>query len=381
MRHKRKIAAVAMLLMTGTGNALAAGIPVFDRALVNQESDILDALNADLTTQDQKRSRAGQLLDLDADIIKELDRLIDAGSVPAESTEKTIDTLEKGAGEDKAAVSQLYNPDDTNPAAAQTFGDAAPTVEDVIIAGAKATYGNAGVSAAGLSQAQWRALLQALIWQESRFNAHVTSPVGAYGLTQLMPGTASDMGVNPAYRTDPNAQVRGGANYLGNMLIMFNGNVVHGLAAYNAGPGNVRKHNGVPPFKETQHYVQVIPKKYNEYLALIGGIDATGTIDPVLASSANFSMSSDNAMAYGANLNAEIAAIAYRVKAIMIQMENNTNPAKAWVINTYARAEMERIMVLRLRLLAAQTKQVSADALQQAALRAGERAYMTFSNQ
>jgi hypothetical protein len=72
------------------------------------------------------------------------------------------------------------------------------------------------------------------------------------------------------------------------MLNMFDGNIIHALAAYNAGPGNVQNHGGVPPFAETQHYVVVIPQQYNSYLAAVGGIDALGTIDPVLLANACF---------------------------------------------------------------------------------------------
>ncbi len=164
------------------------------------------------------------------------------------------------------------------------------------------------------------------------------------------------------------------------MLSMFDGNIVIALAAYNAGPGNVQKYGGVPPFKETQHYVQVIPTKYNEYLASIGGVDALGTIAPVDAAGANLAMMGDGASAYGGNMAQEIAAIAHRLTAILRQMEQNQNPTQAWALNSSARAEMARIMTLRVRVLAANTKTVTAEALQQAAAHAEERNYMTFSN-
>jgi hypothetical protein len=212
------------------------------------------------------------------------------------------------------------------------------------------------------------------------FNPHAGSPKGAYGLTQLMPGTAKELGVDPDYRTNPSSQVYGGATYLARMLSMFDGNIVLGLASYNDGPGNVQKYGGVPPFKETQHYVQVIPTKYNEYLAAIGGVDALGTIAPVNAAGANLAMMGDGASAYGGNMAQEIAAIAHRLKAILSQMEQNQNPTQAWALNSYARAEMARIMTLRVRVLAANTKTVSAEALQQAAAHTEERNYMTFSN-
>ncbi|KEJ93601.1 hypothetical protein SUH3_21705, partial [Pseudosulfitobacter pseudonitzschiae] len=118
--------------------------------------------------------------------------------------------------------------------------------------------------------------LQALIWQESRFTIGARSPVGAYGLTQIMPGTASDLGINPEYYDSPYLQVHGGARYLATQLNTFDGNIINALAAYNAGPGWVFEYGGVPPFRETQHYVSVIPERYNLYLSRIGGIEALG---------------------------------------------------------------------------------------------------------
>ncbi len=381
MRRLPVTKAVAVAgLCASTVIASAQGVPIIDGNLLKQNLAILTEQERDLGRQQGKLSRAEAQLQLDAEIIAELDKLIDAGSLPAENTTDMVQTLEDGAGQPAASVENLYNPQDKNPAADKTFGDAALTVEEVIIAGAKATYSHAGVSKAGLSQAQWRALLQAMIWQESRFNPFTGSHVGAWGLTQLMPGTAKEVGVAGDYRTNPYSQVVGGATYLARMLSMFDGNIVLSLAAYNAGPGNVQKYGGVPPFKETQHYVQVIPAKYNEYLAAIGGVDALGTIEPVDAAGANLAMMGNGSSAYGGNTAQEIAAIAHRLKAIISQMEQNQNPSQAWALNTYARAEMGRIMALRVRVLAAETKTVSAEALQQAAAHAEERNYMTFSN-
>ena len=218
-----------------------------------------------------------------------------------------------------------------------------------------------------------------MIWQESRFNPFIGSDAGAWGLTQLMPGTADEVGVGGDYRTNPYSQVVGGATYLARMLNRQNGNIVIALAAYNAGPGNVDKYGGVPPFKETQHYVQVIPQKYNEYLSKIGGVDALGTIDPVLASGANFAIAADGLASYAANA-AEIAVIAQRLKDVILQMKANKNPSQAWVLNSYARAEMARIMALQTRVLAVKSRMVSAEAMQEAAAAASERKYMIFSN-
>lgn len=367
-------------LCISTALVFAQGVPIIDGNLLKQNLAIHAEQERDLGRQQGRLSRAEALLQLDAEIIAELDKLIEAGTLPAASTAEMVQTLEEGAGDPQASANSLYNPADTNPAAGKSFGDAAPTVEEVIIAGTKATYSHAGVSKAGLSPAQWRALVQAMIWQESRFNPFVGSHAGAWGLTQLMPGTAAEVGVASDYRTNPYSQVVGGATYLARMLSMFDGNIVLALAAYNAGPGNVQKYDGVPPFKETQHYVQVIPAKYNEYLAAIGGVDALGTIDPVDAAGANLAMMGDGSAAYGGNMVQEIAAIAHRLKAIISQMEQNQNPSQAWALNTYARAEMARIMALRVRVLASENKTVSAEALQQATAHAEERKYMTFSN-
>jgi soluble lytic murein transglycosylase-like protein len=98
-------------------------------------------------------------------------------------------------------------------------------------------------------------LLEAVVWQESRWNPRAVSPVGAKGLAQLMPGTARDMGVNP---DDPLANLEGGARYLRLMLNMFGGDLEKALAAYNAGPARVAKANGIPRIRETQNYVSAI---------------------------------------------------------------------------------------------------------------------------
>lgn len=359
----------------------AQGVPIVDGNLLQQNLLILSEQQRDAARQGERLSRSSALLRLNAEIIADLDRLIDLGSLPSTSTGDMIAGLEAGSGQPAASADSLYNPDDQNPAADKLFGDAALTVEQVIIAGAKATFGHAGITRAGLSLVQWRALLQAMIWQESRFNPFVGSHAGAWGLTQLMEGTAKEVGVDPEYRTDPYSQVIGGATYLARMLQGESGNIVIALAAYNAGPGNVDKYGGVPPFKETQHYVQVIPKKYNEYLGMIGGVDALGTIDAVSAAGANLAFTADASASYGSNMAAEIARIAHRLKSILIEMEQNQNPTQAWALNSYARAEMARIMALRVRVLAAETMTVSADVLHEAAIYAEERDYLTFSNE
>lgn len=148
-----------------------------------------------------------------------------------------------------STVTQVSNP--TTPSASDSVASTSSgpvTQYDAIIKKASVTYGIP------------EKMIKAVIKQESNFNNNVTSGAGASGLMQLMPATASYLGVTN--RNDPEQNIMGGTKYLKQMLDKF-GSYDLMLAAYNAGPGNVSKYGGVPPFTETQNYVSKIMANYN----------------------------------------------------------------------------------------------------------------------
>lgn len=136
--------------------------------------------------------------------------------------------------------------------------------------GATATTGAVGAPTGGSDGGQYAEMIRAaaarhgidpqvfvnLVRQESGFDPGAGSSAGAQGLTQLMPGTAASLGVTDPL--DPAQSLEGGAKYLRQQLDRFGGDYPKALAAYNAGPGAVERFGGIPPYAETQHYVQTI---------------------------------------------------------------------------------------------------------------------------
>ncbi|HEV7939108.1 MAG TPA: lytic transglycosylase domain-containing protein [Solirubrobacteraceae bacterium] len=176
-------------------------------------------------------------------------RQVGSGIAPTSATASSSTTASQvPTGDFAAALQAATAADASSPIAVQSQG----------VAG---TAGDGGEYDGVIEQAAERygvdpAVLHGLIQQESGFNPSAQSSAGASGLTQLMPGTASSMGVsNPL---NPTESIEGGARYLGQLMNQFGGSTEDALAAYNAGPGAVRQYGGIPPYAETQSYVSKV---------------------------------------------------------------------------------------------------------------------------
>jgi soluble lytic murein transglycosylase-like protein len=108
------------------------------------------------------------------------------------------------------------------------------------------------------------ALVRAMVEVESGFDIRAVSPKGAQGLMQIMPGTAQDLKLKDSF--DASKNIEAGTRYMRQLLDRFGGNVKLAVAAYNAGPGAVSKHGGVPPIAETKNYVEKVTAKYGKAL-------------------------------------------------------------------------------------------------------------------
>jgi soluble lytic murein transglycosylase-like protein len=178
--------------------------------------------------------------------IQQLSPLAQAPAAPAVGSDPTgfADALDVASGSDTTTTGStpLGSSDTTGSDSASTY--------------------SAAINAAGQRYGVDPLLLQSVIQQESGFNPNATSSAGAQGLMQLMPSTAASLGVTDPY--DPNQSIDAGARYLSTELNNYGGNTSLALAAYNAGGGAVSRYGGIPPYPETQNYVQSVMGNYQQ---------------------------------------------------------------------------------------------------------------------
>lgn len=328
--------------------AAAQGVPIVDgKSIIQHGLEIAEmlTLSGERQLETEKKSRL-------AELHQEQLEALDATLVMITGAAPFLGDLEALPG---AEAEVLYDVEDDSPYAARLFGDAKTSVEEMIVATAMKYAGHPGLARAGLNPVEFRIWFQSLVKQESGFSIGARSPVGAFGLTQVMPDTARDLGIYPAYYDDPMLQLDGGARYFLTQLNEF-GSVPLALAAYNAGPGNVEDYGGIPPFKETQDYVVRITGYFNAYASKISGIDQVGTLDPRDIAIANASNVSDAGLHYGMEASREIEASLKRLRAIIEKIPTTASAKEALDLNTYARAEATRLALMVNRVKAARAQ-------------------------
>jgi hypothetical protein len=328
--------------------AFAQGVPIADGKSIIQHSLEIAQMSYLTGARELEADKKTRITELHQE---QLDAL-DATLAMMTGTTSWIGDLEVIPG---AEAEVLYDVEDDSPYAARLFGDGKTSIEEMIVATARKYAGHPGLARAGLNPVEFRIWFQSLVKQESGFSIGARSPVGAFGLTQVMPETAKDLGIYPAYYDDPMLQLDGGARYFLTQLNKF-GSVPLALAAYNAGPGNVSKYGGIPPFKETQDYVVRITGFFNAYASRISGIDQVGTFDPRDMAIATASNISDAGLHYGMEASLEIEASLKRLRAIIERIPTTKTAKEALDLNTYARAEAVRIALMVARVKSARVK-------------------------
>ena len=328
--------------------AFAQGVPIADGKSIIQHSLEIAQMSYLTGARELEADKKARIAELHQEQLEALDATLAmmTGNTP------WIGDLEVIPG---AEAEVLYDVKDDSPYAARLFGDGKTGIEEMIVTTAKKYAGHPGLARAGLNPVEFRIWFQSLVKQESGFSIGARSPVGAFGLTQVMPDTAKDLGIYPAYYDDPMLQLVGGARYFLTQLNTF-GSVPLALAAYNAGPGNVSKYGGIPPFKETQDYVVRITGFFNAYAAKISGIDQVGTFDPRDMAIATASNVSDAGLHYGMEASLEIEASLKRLRVLIEKIPTTKSTKEALDLNTYARAEAVRIALMVDRVKAARVK-------------------------
>jgi hypothetical protein len=328
--------------------ATAQGVPIVDPKSIIQHGLEIAQMSYLTGARELEAEKKRRIDELHQDQLEALDATL------AMMTGQTpwIGDLEVLPG---AEAEVLYAVEDNNPYADRLFGDAKTSIEEMIVATAQKYAGHPGLARAGLNPVEFRIWFQSLVKQESGFSIGARSPVGAFGLTQVMPDTAKGLGIYPAYYDDPMLQLDGGARYFLTQLNTF-GSAPLALAAYNAGPGNVTKYGGIPPFEETQNYVVRITGFFNAYAGKITGVDQVGTFDPRDMAIAEASNTADAGLHYGMAASLEIEASLKRLRAIIERIPMTKSTKEALDLNSYARAEAVRIGLMVERVKAARVK-------------------------
>jgi hypothetical protein len=345
---QRSVRALALVTAALPMMAAAQGVPVADGKSIIQHVLEIAQMSYLTGARELEADKKRRIDELHQEQIEALDATL------AMMTGQTpwIGDLEVIPG---AEAEVLYSVEDNNPYADRLFGDAKTSIEEMIVATAQKYAGHPGLARAGLNPVEFRIWFQSLVKQESGFSIGARSPVGAFGLTQVMPDTAKDLGIYPAYYDDPMLQLDGGARYFLTQLNTF-GSVPLALAAYNAGPGNVTKYGGIPPFEETQNYVVRITGFFNAYAGKITGVDQVGTFDPRDVAIAEASNTADAGLHYGMAASVEIEASLKRLRAIIERIPTTKSTKEALDLNSYARAEAVRIGLMVERVKAARVK-------------------------
>ncbi|SFL70253.1 Transglycosylase SLT domain-containing protein [Loktanella salsilacus] len=338
----------AMALALTASGAVAQGVPEIDVSALAQMQSINAGEQAQMAEQAQISATLTQNLGSRTDQIAALQDTI---NMLRGSSAMTTD-LE---GLDGMVASAVYSIEDNNPYAGRLFGDARETIESMIAQTAVKFGNDPALAAIGINAVEFRCWFQALVKQESRFQIGARSPKAAFGLTQIIPGTAQDLGIYPAYYTDPQLQLDGGARYLMQQIRRFK-SMPLALAAYNAGPGAVMKYDGIPPYRETQDYVKKISGFYNTYAAQISGADQTGTLALEDISISEMSNISDAAMSYAGYSQEILIQSLSRLQEILRRISLSASAKEAMDLNSYAKAEVTRMAGVLTRLMAVKRK-------------------------
>lgn len=344
----RGVAAPALVAVLWTSASAAQDVPEVDLSAIGQMQMIVSEEAAKTTQAERTNEELTRQLGSRADQIAALQDTINSLRGHSGATA----SLEGMAGLDAGTV---YSIDDNNPYAARLFGDARETIELMIAETAVKFGSDPALASIGVNAVEFRAWFQALIKQESRFQVGARSPAAAYGLTQIIPDTARYLGIYPAYYDDPRLQLDGGARYLLEQIRRFN-SMDLALAAYNAGPGNVIRYGGIPPFRETQDYVVRIRRYYNEYAAQLSGADTLGTLSPEDVAISELSNISEAAISYAGHSEQILIQSLTRLQDIMRRIPDAADAKEAMDLNSYAKAEVVRMSAVLTRLLAAKRK-------------------------